>query len=395
MTRLFTAAAAVAAILSWCAGAAAQGVDPNFQSRLESIEPTPKPVIVAPKVKEVPIIKRIPAQTVQERQTRRRTPEEIKALLAQQGQPPDAAEKLEGPPLYTFAAKQGIKEFVTETKTRTIPARDVVVGHKQVAEPRKVEASLTMPMRYDYVSNAFATRDHHKNDFVLIAAPRLLVGIPVGEKDTLSLILAGTVLRYDEFEVLDRDVVTAQVGYTAFVSKGRVSWSPVASASQSIEGLTFTFTSQSGFAAGFEGNPVVLSTPAIGWGIEKIPVGPWLCGKTHCLHGGVGIEGAHTWADVPVLDNWAVTGSASLSVTLPNSWSWSNSVRVSGKHFDHFPGDREDVLVIAATGLSWSPNANVTLLTGLEYTRQFSSIQPLNWDGFRLQPQVRLRIVFD
>ena len=395
MYRVLSSAFAAAAAFipfSWCQGALGQGVDPNFQTRLESIEPPPKPVVVPSKVREEPVFKVTPAKKVEVKVTRLRTPEEMRSLLAKQGKARESADMPDAK-LFAFAEESGIARMVTETRIRDIPERKVQVGVKTVAEPRQVTASLVAPVRYDYVSNVFTTRANHRSDFALIAVPKLTVGIPVGPaEDTISLIAQTSMVRYDEFENRDSDSIFAQVGYTTVLSNGLLSWSGIASKTKSKEALSFTYTSTLGFSRGFEGNPVVFSTPAVAWGIERIPVGPWLCGQDHCLKAGIGVEIGHSWSDVPTLDNSALTGSASLSWILPQKWAWTGSVSVSGKDFENFPDGRQDVVIQARTGLTWSPTAMMSLVTGLEYTRQFSSQQALNWDGFRVQPQVRLII---
>lgn len=349
LRHIFRTSAAVAAFhFAWCANAHGQGVDPNIQTRIENVEPPPRAAIIPSRTREEPIYATIPERTME--------------------------------------------VFVMgEKRITTIPAKRVQVGVKTVSEPRPVTVTFTLPSRYDYVSNVFSTRSDHRADLVRIAVPRLEIKIPVGPADdTISLITQASMVRYGEFERRDGESLTGKLGYARVLSKGGLNWSDVPSKSRALEILSFTHTESAGFERGFTRNTAHFSTPTVSWGFDNIPIGSMLCGGSHCLLGGFSLELGHSWSDAPILDNTAATFLTQVGWTLPRKWSWNGSASVTGKLFDRYPGGREDIYVSLNTGLAWKPNDSMSLSAGFEYARQFSSQYALNFDGFRVQPQVRM-----
>lgn len=290
------------------------------------------------------------------------------------------------------AANAEKKRKNQKTESCYYPGKKVIHGSKPVASKKEVKKpdvtklTLTAPTSENFQTNALSQPDA-RADRQFTAGVDATLSIQLNADYTLGFNANYTGLRYDRFDLQDRDALT-----------GFVTLSRAITVNQSI---TAKFQSRSSWRPGFEGEPTVFHTPSLQWNILNIDLGGPQCGigagAKSCVGWTVALGAGHTFVEsTPTSDNtFANLQVGAAWALIPNKLSWLSSGKLTGRNYQRTTADREDLQFDASTGLEWTPSPNVILSAGGAYTRNDSSFDPVEYTNYQFQPQIKLKWVFE
>jgi hypothetical protein len=376
-------------ILMWCADAAAQ--DPNVQERIESLLPGPGSQGLALPESKVVEVKRVRKVPVKKTITERVSEKVLEERLLKAGKGPQlfAAGKEN---MFALATREGISTTTTRTVTRYVPR---LVTSKKIV-PRKMTVSLEAPFSYGYVSNAFNSHSNPTEDLVGTLGPEVTVKIPVGAKDTFSILLNPGFVRYRDSAVIDSDSL---LGLAAYLMPLREEYSHAGintDGTKQLETLAFRFRSQTAYVPGFGESSSTFLTPSVEWALSNIALSNDICGKgdlrSNCYFARIAMNVAHSWSDNAKLDNSSAGASLTLGWNIrPSKLALGLSGSVTGRHYDRFTGGRDDLIFSGGPAVTWTPSPQLQYSVGFKYTRQLSTQSQLEWDGYQATPEVRIK----
>lgn len=370
--------------VAWFAVHPASGYaqEPNLDSRLDSISPQQTETTLE---SEVEYVERVTTRTVRvgtEFKTVEIPEPELRVLLAQKtGVQTYSYFPNDLPGLQGKARGLGIDIFrkieVPKYKTFTDKSKEKVV------KPRKVTLTAGMPSSYVYNSNVTSSSDA-KSDMVMSVAPESTLRLPVGASDTLSFFVGSSYGRYDTLEELDRDILVGTVTYARSLADN--------------ETIAARVSTRSSWLPGYSNPRTTSYSPAVEWGMDKLPVGSANCGDQKipvpCFQAKIGASAQYNWYEgPPVLDNAFASATFGLDWNIkPDKFILKFSGALQGRSFDNTDDDRRDAAFVAGLTAVWKPSANATLTTGVTFARQISTRDEAEYEAFQAIPQLRLDV---
>lgn len=366
---------------------AAKAQDPNLQSRVETLAPAASDTTLQPRERtvRVPQFRRVTKPVdvpyvEMVRTLRQKNVPNVDILAVDRNKVAEEYRKLMG-------------------TTQKMTSRLTFAGFKdkKVVEPRKIVVELTDVTTYYFGNNVFNRKTNVIGDYVFSTAPAANIKIPVGATDTFAVYLSSTFARYAEQRTLDQDILLGSLTYTALLRS--IAASPGSQTSPK-ELMKYSLVARGSYAPGFDQPATWFYSPAIEWSLGGLPLTQRLCGpgpkKVNCVVAGIAAELGRTYVDpAPNLDNTRFKLSGSVTWYLHGTeLSFSVGGGVTDFLYDSYPGKRNDVVFLASSGLTWNQSETFTLTAGARYTRQTSSLDQLEYDGYVLQPTITGQLKF-
>lgn len=376
-------------VVIWCSLAFAQ--DPNLQTRLETILPTPRDTYLPPKKELVPVQRQrdVPVTVFEPVDL---TASEMRKVLENKGK------------LQTYSvtpSKEALvklmeeaKEPLTRLQPKTIFVTKTVTDYEEKTVAPKPQVTLELPASYSYNSNALTSNKNRVADWIRASGPELTVKVPLTASETFAFYLNPGLLRYDDSTFRDSDALTSQLSYTRLLNQSYSQEAVKNPGTAQLELLVLKFRTISSFQPGFVGPTLNFYTAGADWNLLNIALGTSLCGegkgKVNCFFANLSAGGNYTWVDDSSLDNAGVLGSATLGWNIkPSVLTLKLGGSLSGKFYARYTGNRQDLIMSGGPTLVWTPNGSITITAQYKYTSQISSQSPLDWDGYQLLPEIR------
>lgn len=400
-------------------GASAQ--DFNVETFADQIAPppsveAPRPIVKEEIVKETQVVRKKvekPAATVDKEidEYRSEHPEAFAKTLGETITELRDAKQLK-PSVETFAAREpsAVLSVLSVDQRRLVlsklPGRSgyeyrtserTTYVRKQTVKPPKTTVTASVTSSYAFDSNVFQKRSGAIADGYYSVEPAVTLRVPTSNTAGFTFSVSSTSARYDEQTTRDTDILSVGVGYAKVVSSVPVAQG---SGTRREEQVKIAFNNQNLYDPGYKGSGIHIYSPVIGWQLNGIPVGTDLCGKkgsmVNCFVAGVGIDlsrkwigssgpGKNTGIKLGATLDWQIRGSALV-------WGWAGSV--TDRYYEDYPGDRNDVFFSASTKVTWKPSDSVTVSAKAEYSKQFSSETPLEYDKYVVVPSVNASVKF-
>jgi hypothetical protein len=376
--------------------AIAQNFDANIVSRVDNFIPPPKSTVLPTKTKQVEVTQTEHyTETIEETHTL--TSEERDALARDLGVVvPLGLRSTTARRAYLNLRNVPTKVTKTVRKEKTRKVTKIV----EKKEPRKTTASISPNLNFTYSSNANLTNIDVLADSIEGQSANLLILVPAGgDEDTVAFTLGPTAVRYVDIGANSFDAVNANITYTHLIGRRQTAPGFTTGGTATTDLFSAGIDGTSVYEPGFGASEIAVATPSITWSRGNIGLGNSLCGpkgsEAYCYYANVSVKLAEYLADISTQTKSAATFGTTLGWRPPiNGLSVTASGSVKAVYFSDYPGGRQDLLFDGTANFFWSPNANLTVGAGVEFTQQISSHSDLDWNGFNLLPQVLLNWQF-
>jgi hypothetical protein len=381
-----------------CVGSAAraQGIDPNIVSRIETFIPPSPETVLPTKTKTVKeehkeeysvTVEEKKELTLPEREAAAREMGVVVPLGLRSTTARKAYLNLRNVPTYRLVKVQKKRtRIVTKTVEKTLPRKTVVRG---------IAGSS-----YNYATNANQADVGIIPDSIDSLNGNLLILVPAGrEEDTVSFLLGPSAVRYVALPSSSFDALNASVTYTRLLGRRQTAPGYNTGGTATTDLFSLGIDGTSVYEPGFGEGQIVIATPSIGWSRSNIGLGDKLCGdkgnEAYCYYADVSLSLSETLADIQSQIGTAAVMAVTIGWRPPvkNLSLWATG-SLQGVYFSDYPGGRQDLVFVGSGSFNWTPNAKLSLGTGVRFTQQLSTQSDLDWNGFNAFPQVQVNLKF-
>jgi len=264
-------------------------------------------------------------------------------------------------------------------------------------KPRTVVHTFFGNAGYSYESNANTSRTNPIGDSIASGSAGFRSKIPIGpDADALTLLINSTSVRYAKLSSQDADILVGSAVYGHQLASTPGSSKTKSSDTAITDVLSLAVEGKSIHEAGYrylKGN-FLTSTATLSH--NNMPLSDALCGdvgkEKFCTSATLSLATRYVLADVTSREYAAtkVTGRAILLGEKGLTFTATGSVDF--KYFTNFPGGREDIIYVASGELEWAISDSASLVGGLTFTYQTSTVPTAEWNGFAVGPQAKFSV---
>jgi hypothetical protein len=400
--RFLLAFVATGFLLCGAGSALGQG-DLNLSSRIDDLFPDPKAIerVIVPDVRLVPVRRTVTVIETVETTKQLSTTERTELLKKTAGDRktflPLNLNTMKADDLEGLFQQFGIPRQTVALVSK--PVQRTVIETTAVAEPRKVQLRASWNSSYSYESNANKRPTGAIADWVTAHAGSASLLLPVGEgADTLAYTVGGASQRYDRQVSRFNDAFNAAVRYSRPAAPVFLHPTVRSLGTATVDIVYFETSATSARERGFGDPTAFFVTPAVNWTRGNIPLDFSLCGEkqdAYCRFASISITPAFSFSDIRTQQNGSMKIVSTASARVPNSpVIWSLSASLQGKYFTDVPGGRQDLIAEVVAGFEWPLSDVLTLLGGVRFVRQRSSVAAAEWQGLIAVPTARLLYKF-
>lgn len=273
---------------------------------------------------------------------------------------------------------------------------EVITTKREIVELPKTTLTASLPSSFSIDSNVFTRHTNVVSDVYYTSGPSVLLKVPTSKYDKFTLSLVSSSARFNEQTVLNSDVVAETAAYASVIS---TSTPDSKSKTSRTEQVKLQLGNQNVYGPGFSGSGTHIYSPRVGWSLIGLALDPALCGKAkalvNCYVASISVEGGRTW-----IGNSGAAKNTSAKVEADFDWQirgselvWRFAASATDRYYDDaVGGDRNDVLYILSSNITWTPSDYVTLSASAEYDNRQSTRESFEYGKSLIVPMLTANI---